>query len=80
MWSRGPWGGPFTGVSKLLLFLLWKKGPKWVAQETKKFGVRGLASQKDYTDTSLGGFSIGEHGERNEEEEKGRGSKEKAAK
>lgn len=26
MCSRGPWGGPFTGVSKLRLFLLWREG------------------------------------------------------
>ena len=26
MCSRGPWGGPFTGVSKLRLFLLWGEG------------------------------------------------------
>lgn len=26
MCSLGPWGGPFTGVSKLRLFLLWGEG------------------------------------------------------
>lgn len=26
MCSRGPCGGPFTGVSKLRLFLLWEEG------------------------------------------------------
>lgn len=50
MWSRGPWGGPFTGVSKLRLFLLQRKERKWVAQESKKVGARDFSEQKDIRD------------------------------
>lgn len=42
MCSRGPWGGPFTGVSKLLLFLLWGERPGGWLSSHKGLGEGAL--------------------------------------
>lgn len=69
MWSRGPWGGPFTGVSKLRLFLLWKKERTLGSSGTKESWGRGLCR------SLLDGFSTGEQGEGNERVGRERGAK-----
>lgn len=64
MCNRGPWGGPFTGVSKLRLFLLWGEGLQ--VGDSAAVRGRGRVFCKNSGDWSLSP-AVGKREERREE-------------
>lgn len=78
-----PWtlGWPFHRSVKASVVLAVEEGNEAVGSGAKESRGKGLCrSKREMVDTLLGGSSIGEQGEKEEEGEWGEGSKEKAAK